>query len=62
MGFDIALVQSQQGEVFGKVSSFDCLDHSGFEAIGEELELLVIVKLSSVEKTSGPCEDGGDRV
>lgn len=50
------------GEILGHVTLFDSFDGDIFEEVSELGEEFVVVKLSSVSKTSGPSEDGGNGV
>jgi hypothetical protein len=46
-------------EVLGHVAGLDGIDDCGLESVGELLEELVVVELTTVLKATGPGEDGG---
>lgn len=50
------------GQILGHLATLDGLDDGSFQSLGEVLELLVLIKLGSVEKTTGPGIDRGDGV
>mmetsp|Transcript_23346 Transcript_23346/g.41461 ORF Transcript_23346/g.41461 Transcript_23346/m.41461 type:complete len:385 (+) Transcript_23346:275-1429(+) len=50
------------GQILGHKASFDGLDDRGLKVSGELDKLRVAVELSTVSKTAGPGEDGGDGV
>jgi len=50
------------GKIFGHVSILNCLDDNFFKSGGEPFKFFVVIKLSSVSKTSSPCEDGSNGV
>lgn len=52
----------QDRQIFGHVAAFNSLDHGGLKGLREQSELLVIVQLGSVQKASGPGEDGSNWV
>jgi len=60
--FDIPSVEGSNGEILGHVSLLNSLNSHVFEEVSELGEEFVVVKLSSVSETSGPCEDRGDGV
>lgn len=52
----------QDGKILSHGTTFDGVDDDGFQRGTEMFEFSVVIKLSSVEETSSPSKDGGNRV
>ena len=53
---------NQNSKILGHAALFDSFNNSSFQLVTEVFEFLVSIEVSSVEETSGPGEDGGNRV
>lgn len=59
---DVVGVVDANGQIFGHVSFLNGLDGGSLKGLAESVELLVVVELGSVHKSSSPGEDGSDGV
>ena len=50
------------GKILCHEASLDSANDLSFHSLAERLQLIVVVKLGTVEKTTSPCEHGSDRV
>lgn len=60
--FDLVGAEGKDGEIFGVVSVFNSRDDSVFEGLGEQGQVFVAVELGAMLDSTGPREDGCDRV
>ena len=49
-------------KIFCHLTLADCLDDGFLQSLAEDFELVVVVELGTVEKTTGPSEHGGNGV
>mmetsp|Transcript_18322 Transcript_18322/g.24471 ORF Transcript_18322/g.24471 Transcript_18322/m.24471 type:complete len:322 (-) Transcript_18322:405-1370(-) len=59
---DLVAALDEDGEILSHGTLLDSVDDGLLEGLREESELLVTVELGTVAETTGPREDGGDRV
>ena len=52
----------REREVLGHDAGLDGVDARGLEGLGEGRDVGGVVELAALDKTAGPCEDGGDGV
>jgi len=56
------VAEDADGKILGHVTSLNGVDDNLLKSLAPVLEFLVAVELSTVVKSLGPCEDGGNRV
>jgi hypothetical protein len=59
---DVVASDDQDGKILSHGTTFDGVDNDGFQRVTEVFKFLVVIQLSSVEETSSPSKDGGNRV
>lgn len=60
--FILVGVGNEDGKILGHSTIFNSFNDGIFQMVTEVVEFLVVIELGSVEETSSPSEDGGNRV
>jgi len=55
-------VINTNSQIFSHKSFLDTLDNTGLKSMAEAFEFFVLVEFGSIQKSSCPSEDTGDRV
>lgn len=55
--FNIVSVESKDGEVFGEVACFNCLNHSLLKGLAEKSQLFIFINFSAMFEAASPSED-----
>ena len=59
---NVVCASNADGQVLGHIALLDGLDGGGLQLVAEVFKGGVVIEFSSVEESSGPGEDGCDRV
>lgn len=62
ISWDVCGVQNGDCQILSHKAVLNCLDHWVFKSLCEFPQSFIVVKLSSVQKTTSPSKDTGDRV